>query len=134
MQVKDLESMRRALPEDSSMVITMNRLLRVAVDNLDEEGQKKWAGLRGQKGMNAFVFSKEDDIRESAKAYSTLKDALTVRFSWGPRCACLGEPGPLFLGTTVRLSWGTRCAALGEQQPNSKTDFRRAMCRWTRRI
>eukprot|EP00892_Ulva_mutabilis_P002743 jgi/Ulvmu1/1246/UM109_0044.1 len=75
--VPDLESMRASLPTDSSMVVTKNRLLRVAVDNLEtEEERERWAGLCGQKGQNAFVFAPEESIRDSVKAYNTLLKSL----------------------------------------------------------
>ena len=45
--------MRSELPEGCSMIVTKNRLLRVAVDNMAEEQQQRWQGLRGQKGMQA---------------------------------------------------------------------------------
>jgi hypothetical protein len=79
MQVKNLESMRRSLPEGCAMMVTMNRLLQVAVDHLPEEDRPKWEGLRGQKGMNAYVFVQEDGIRDSVKAYSSLLKSLKVR-------------------------------------------------------
>lgn len=79
MQVKQMESMRRNLPENVSMVITKNRLLRVAVDNLEDEGQRAaWEGLKGQKGMNAYVFAPEEDIRGAVKAFSGLLTDLQV--------------------------------------------------------
>lgn len=87
-----LESMRTSLPADSHMVVTKNRLLRVAVQNMEsEEDRARWEGLCGQKGMNAFVFSTEEGIRDSVKAYNDLLKALKVRcgvascidLSWG---------------------------------------------------
>jgi hypothetical protein len=77
MQVKHVEAMRRKLPEDCSMVVTKNRLLRVAVDSLGEEGAR-WEGLKGQKGMNAFVFAPEDSIRGAVNSYSKLFQTLKV--------------------------------------------------------
>lgn len=79
LQVKDLESMRRTLPDSVSMIIAKNRLLRVAVDNLEDEADRtKWEGLKGQKGMNAYVFAPEEEIRSSVKAFSTLLSNLKV--------------------------------------------------------
>ena len=74
-----MEAMRAALPENTSMVVTKNRLLRVAVENMEDEGKERWAGLCGQKGQNAYVFSSEDDIRGSVKAYNDLLKSLQVR-------------------------------------------------------
>ena len=72
--------MRTKLPENVSMIITKNRLLRVAVDNLpDEADRTKWEGLKGQKGMNAYVFAPEEDIRGAVGAFSSLLDELKVR-------------------------------------------------------
>lgn len=71
--------MRRALPDSCSMVVTKNRLLRVAVDNLGEEGAARWEGLKGQKGMNAYVFAPEDDVRGAVKAFNGFLEDLKVR-------------------------------------------------------
>jgi ribosomal protein L10 len=86
MQVKHVEAMRRKLPEDCSMVVTKNRLLRVAVDSLGEDGVR-WEGLKGQKGMNAFVFAPEDSIRGAVNSYSKLFETLKVCFK-----AARGQP------------------------------------------
>jgi ribosomal protein L10 len=85
-QVSDLESLRRELPEGVELMITKNRLLRVAVDNLPGDSAARWAGLRGQKGQNAYVFAKEDSIRDSVKAYNSFLKRLTVRIAWGSAC------------------------------------------------
>lgn len=77
--MKHLESMRRKLPESVSMVVTKNRLLRVAVDNMEDEADRaKWEGLKGHKGMNAYVFAPEEDIRGAVGAFSALYKELTV--------------------------------------------------------
>jgi ribosomal protein L10 len=79
-QVKDLESMRRNLPDGCKMIVTKNRLLRVAIDTMEEDALKtKWDGLKGQKGMNAYVFVEEAAVREAVKAYGKLAKALKVR-------------------------------------------------------
>jgi ribosomal protein L10 len=70
--------MRRKLPERVSMVVTKNRLLRVAVDSLSEEDRARWEGLKGQKGMNAYVFAPEDEIRGAIKAFDSLLTDLKV--------------------------------------------------------
>lgn len=78
-QVPDLESMRGSLPADAQMVVTKNRLLRVAVQNLESEDERaRWEGLCGQKGQNAYVFAPEDSMREAVKAYNTLLSDLKV--------------------------------------------------------
>lgn len=89
LQVKHIESMRRDLPADCSMIVTKNRLLRVAVDSLGDEGAQ-WHGLKGQKGMNAYVFAPEDSIRGAVLSYSKLLDTLKVGF---PRAASRGCTG-----------------------------------------
>ena len=79
LQVKDLEKMRQALPEGCKMQVAKNRLLRVAVDNLGEEERERWEGLRGQKGMNMYVFVNEEGIRGAVKAFSAHKKVMQVR-------------------------------------------------------
>jgi ribosomal protein L10 len=80
MQVKNIEMMRRKLPESVDMVVTKNRLLRVAVDQLEDEAERaKWEGLKGQKGQNAYVFAPEDSMRGAVKAYNDLFSTLKVR-------------------------------------------------------
>lgn len=71
-----MEAMRRELPPGAKMYIAKNRLLRVAVDNLDAEGQARWEGLKGQKGDNAWVFADEDSIQGAAKAFKTVRAPL----------------------------------------------------------
>ena len=77
-QVKDMEKMRRDMPEGASMRVAKNRLLRVAIDGMEEDDKARWQGLVGQKGMNAYVFVKEDAIRGAVKAYGTLYAELKV--------------------------------------------------------
>lgn len=75
-----MEAMRRDLPENVDMIITKNRLLRVAVDRMDDEADRaRWEGLKGQKGQNAFVFAPESDIRGAVKAYNNMLTSLKVR-------------------------------------------------------
>eukprot|EP01025_Chloroclados_australasicus_P038178 TRINITY_DN3912_c1_g2_i4.p2 TRINITY_DN3912_c1_g2~~TRINITY_DN3912_c1_g2_i4.p2 ORF type:complete len:289 (-),score=36.55 TRINITY_DN3912_c1_g2_i4:83-949(-) len=78
--VKDVETMRHKLPAGSTMICVKNRLMRVAVESLDDEELKtKWDALKGQKGMNAYVFANEEGIRDCAKAYTDLFKELKAK-------------------------------------------------------
>lgn len=74
-----MESFRRDLPENVDLMVTKNRLLRVAVDQLGEEEAARWAGLKGMKGQNAYVFADEESIRPAVKAYNAFFKRLKVR-------------------------------------------------------
>lgn len=73
--VKQMQQFRRSLPEDSTLLVVKNTLVRRAAENV--EG---WSNLStAAKGDNAWLFSTEESISSSFKAWAkfqkSLKDA-----------------------------------------------------------
>lgn len=106
------------------MVVTKNRLLRVAVKNMEsEEDQARWEGLCGQKGQNAYIFSTEEGIRESVKAYNDLLKALKVCLT--DESCMLPVVTSMFMHPPPTYTHGRECAKRG---------IGARLLEWTRRV
>lgn len=72
MTVKQLQDFRKSLPEDSTLLVVKNTLVKRAADSV--EG---WSDLKdAAKGDNAWLFAKEESIASSIKAWLDFQKVL----------------------------------------------------------
>ena len=74
-----MEEMRRELPKGAKMIVAKNRLLRVAIDQIEDEGVRRlWQPLREKRGMNAYVFVEPGALKDAVQAYDDMDERLKV--------------------------------------------------------
>jgi large subunit ribosomal protein L10 len=74
--VKDVESLRRALPESAKMIIAKNTLVKLAA----EKAAGEWEAINPAAALdNAWIFADEDALAPSVKAYLAFRDKLQER-------------------------------------------------------
>ncbi|KAK9834121.1 hypothetical protein WJX84_004083 [Apatococcus fuscideae] len=75
--VKDVDSLRQALPEGSAFVVCKNTLMRIASD---QAGAAGWDVLKpATEGENAWLFIDEDNVSKAVKAFLEFEKKLVER-------------------------------------------------------
>uniref|UniRef100_A0A061SDW1 Large subunit ribosomal protein L10 n=1 Tax=Tetraselmis sp. GSL018 TaxID=582737 RepID=A0A061SDW1_9CHLO len=89
MTVKQMEGLRRELPEESSMIVAKNTLMRVATES---DGYTQWKDIDQCTSQdNVWVFSPEEHVADTVKKLSKLTKALSKEY----KASGLGPSGEI---------------------------------------